>query len=346
MRKNIFIYLAVLFVILSLQCTGILTTSGGSEKTQIQETDLLRINYLDISPSTVLHPGDKIFVRMEVENIGQENVAVFINTTDGNCDDDTLREIKENGMLLLYSVCAPLYTIDEFRILSNTIGRATKISADINYDGKPENICALNLEPDETAVFYWKLSTPTKEELFGMIHQCTFRFRVMYKSKAKTTAYVYFASPNELAQRIYTRDELSMAGNNIATFGPVVAMVTAEDQPYPAGSSFTLPVTMENRGKGIAEVLNLRISYPSSFSVNEERCELFEDTTGNAIRLKSSYDTKDMLKIYGGKSSRFYCEFNTSGVEILTPYRFDVEADYLYSIFEEKEIKVVPYEKD
>ncbi len=345
MRRNIFIYLTLLLIVLSLQCTGILTIGGGSEKTQVQETELLKINYLDIAPSTVLHPGDKIFVRLEVENIGQDDVAVFINTTDRGCDESFLRETKNNGNLLLYSVCTPLYRVDEFRILSNIAGKARMVSADINYDGKDENICALNLEPGDAAVFYWKISTPTKEELFGMIHECTFRFRVMYKSKARTTAYVYFASVNELAQRIYTRDELSMAGNNIATFGPVVAMVTAEDQPYPAGNTFTLPITMENRGNGIAEVLNLRVSYPSSFSVNKKHCELFENT-GSGIMLKASHDTEEMLKIYGGKSSRFYCEFNVPDVELLTPYRFDVDADYLYSVFEEKEVKIVPYEKD
>ena len=336
MRKNIFICLAILLIVLDVQCTGVLSSGHGSEKTEVQEIELLRINYLDIAPSNVAHPGDTIFIRMGVENIGQDDVVLFIDTDASACD---------RGDLLLYSICEPLYTVKVFRVLSATSGMTTAM-VDVNYDGENESVCALKLKPDEAAVFSWEISAPTEDELFGMIHECTFKFRVTYKSLARTIAYVYFASPEEIAQRIYTREEMSMAGNNIATFGPVVAMVTAENQPYPAGSSFTLPVHLENRGKGIADVLDLQIKYPRDFSVTEERCELFEKKEENKLALRSTDLTKKMLQIYGGKSTHFHCEFKVPSVSILTPYRFEVTATYLYSIFEEKKIKVVPYGKE
>ncbi len=338
MRKNIFICLAVLMVVLNLQCTGIITPGGGSERTSVKETELLRINYLEIAPSEVVHPGEKIFVRMEVENIGQKDVDVFINTS--SCD-----QTPEGGKLLLYSICEPLYVVDEFRILS-TGGEETTVSADLNYDGTPEKICALKLKPDETAIFFWKISAPTKEELFGMTHECNFKFRVMYKSQAQTTAYIYFASYDEIVQRMYTQEDLKEAGNNIATSGPVVVMVTAEDQPYPADGTFTLPVHIENRGNGIVDVLDLSINYPQNFELIPNRCELFEPSGGSTISLSSARVAREMLQIYGGKSSQFHCEFKAPPVSMLTPFRFDVTATYLYSIFEEKKVRVVPYERD
>ncbi len=334
MHRKIFIWLSIAFIVLASQCVGPIST--GSKKTEVKESELLKIKLLDIAPSTHIHPGETLLIRMEVENIGQTNADIFVNISNG----DGCSVSKLNGGLLLYSVCEPLYKIEEFRILSP--GKLKIESADINYDGKKEKICVYPLKPGDVAVFFWKISAPSEKEIFGMSYDCTFKFKVSYLSEAKTTAYIYFASPTELAQRIYTKEDLSMAGNNIATFGPVVAMVDAEDQPYPAGGTFSLPVTLENMGNGIAQVLSLTIKYPQAFSVNEQNCELFNNH-GNELTVKTTQDAMEMLKIYGKKSSRFYCEFKVPDVEILTPYRFDVAAKYIYSTFMEKKIEITPY---
>lgn len=365
MRANIFIYLSLAFVISISGCTA--PFNQGSEKTTVLSNELLRINHIDISPDTTVNSGTTLYIEMEVENVGQSDVNLFLDKkpdgTSGdeanNCDytgrdsnsgDGGVSENKKEGRLLFYSYCDPLYQIKSFEILSYTDkDRFVEEKADINYDGKKESVCALKLEPGETAVFRWEVKTPSEKDTFGMIHECNFGFQAMYKAEANTTAYIYFANVEELRQRQYNQQDMSLAGNNIATAGPVAAIVVAENQPYPVDEndgSFTFTVRLENRGKGIARVLNMKIRYPNGFT-KTQNCPYFSEGTGgsgNSV-LTISKDASSYLKIYGGKSSMFYCEFIVPEVKILTPYRFDVWAEYIYALTEEKKIKVVPFSK-
>jgi len=95
--------------------------------------------------------------------------------------------------------------------------------------------CYLKFRQGETHVFQWRIKAPSKEKIAGMTNDCKFNFQAIYGSTAKTFTYVYFAKPGELAQRIYTNKEMTLAGDNIASYGPVVANFETDASRYGQG---------------------------------------------------------------------------------------------------------------
>ncbi len=362
MRANTFIYLSLLLVFLVLQCVS--PYQQGQEKTKVLSNELLKIRYVDIAPDTTVVSGAQLYIDMEVENVGQSKADLLILKPSDDKDDckkvkkllgsagngsGAEENLEENlGNLILYSYCTPLYKVSNFQILSpfDPNKDVKNAEVDLDFDGKLDKTCALEIEPGESAVFRWEIATPDEEATFGMIHECNFGFQIMYKSQANTTAYIYFARAEEIRQRSYNQQDLGLAGSNIATSGPLAAIVIAENQPYPVSednNKFVLALRLENRGKGIAKVWNLNIRYPEGFEVNKNKCKYFTDD-GSRVMKMNTKDARKMLEIYGGKSSTLYCEFTVPAeqIKILKPFRFEVWADYVYSVQMEKKIKVIP----
>jgi len=66
MQKSL--YLLVFAIVLLSGCTN--------GETKVQNTDLLRISYLTVTPGAVVSPGEDVTVRMKIENVGQEEALL------------------------------------------------------------------------------------------------------------------------------------------------------------------------------------------------------------------------------------------------------------------------------
>ncbi len=309
--RNLVLFLGI--IILISGCTN------GGKGTEVISTDILKINDIDIFPSKELNPGDTLVIRMEVENVGKEDVNLFIEKKD------------ETGDLLLIDCCNTRYTIleNEFKLIPN---RTQKES---------DNKKFITLKPDDIQYFQWKIEAPEKDALMGLTDKCMFKFQADYVSSAQTTTYIYFATPTEVMQRLYTDKELNLRGDNVASYGPlVINFETAEEQPISAGDGYTTTIrlTLKNFGSGIVNVTDLNLILPAG--VSKKSCDMFDGETGTLSINKEK--AGDILKIYKDKSSTISCTLNTPKVAVLTPYRFISRASYNYILREDILIKTSP----
>ncbi|MBU4245478.1 MAG: hypothetical protein ABIF85_07090 [Nanoarchaeota archaeon] len=283
------------FIIFAAGCL-----ESGKTKTQIVSKDMLKIKSIDIFPANTVQPEDAIIIRMEVENVGQESTYLLIDKDANTRGSQAELNPKWNGDYLLIDHCPSLYNANskqsgvrdaDFQILSgatcvqlyanpatpdldapliplvkdnsgNPIG-AVMINGIIEtFTGKPVTACYLKIPSGQSHTVQWAMKAPSSEKIAEMTHKCTFKFQTAYSAKAITNTYVYFADPIEVAQRLYTKKDMTLVGDNIASYGPVaVNFAPAEPQPIPArmDSEWTVFLNVRNVGEGIAEVSNLDI---------------------------------------------------------------------------------------
>jgi len=342
--RFLLIFLALTLCIISSQCTSpIQITTGGSKKTQVQGRDLLKIEKIGFYPSNKLSPGQIMNVRVSVKNVGQESVDIFL---DPNNSGEKSSSCGNNGSLLL-SFCQPMFKLQKFDILGMNKDKCKEKNVDINFDGKKENIITYELSPGAYSVFYWEIKAPSEEDIMNMRYKCDFNIHISYASTAETITYIYFINKNELNERVYTQKDMSLAGNNIATKGPVYAEIVAPQQPYPYGDPFSLELTVKNIGKGVAKINNIVIKYPSEyFQPDSHNCQFFI-TEGDklVLDLKSA---KPLISIFQGKSSTFVCQLKPKSISlpILTPFKFVTNVSYVYSYIKNEYVYVIPYGRE
>lgn len=335
------LYLLLVVIVVSSACLG---ASSGKSKTQIESKDLVVVNSYDFFPSSSINPGDNLVVRMEIENVGQINTPIEFG--------------DKYGSKVLYDFCKGLYTYMES---ASVIGASVIDPENVDEKGKSKSLklteyngnnAQINLDVDKSAIVQWTLKAPDKEQLLNLNHQCNFKFKVSYGAAAKTNTFIYFASPLELAQRIYTKDDLKFIGDNIATYGPVFVNFETPAQPIAANGekSWTFFVNIKNIGSGTADISNLEIKLPDNYAVAEadmgESCKnafKLDPKKPNTLILKSAVESPsntDYLKISKQSTSRIPCSLKTPDVSILQPFQFVSTADYKYSLRQEQVVKV------
>ncbi|VVB61673.1 Uncharacterised protein [uncultured archaeon] len=375
MKSGVFIYFVLVFTIFLAGCIG-----GGQSNTDVVSTDMLVIKNIDVFPSKDVRPDDQIIMRMEVENKGQRDTYLLADTNSkssnsGASADSSSAAPSDNtkpsfdGDYLLMDRCNTLYTLEgDMTILSR--GNCIKnLPNDVppikKYDGTsydPGKACYIKVSPGQSQTFQWKIKAPSEDAISKMANKCNFKFQAAYSAKAETNTEVYFANPVEVAERLYTQKDMSLAGNNIATFGPIaINFEPAEPQPISAATkdrpdNWTVYINIKNVGTGIADVTNLTVALPKS--MEKANCRLFgeiekemndKDCSNNkndpdCVTLsKELDDLKSSLKIYFDKSSRIVCVLKSpENVAILTPFKFTTTADYTYRQNQEITIKTTP----
>lgn len=278
---------------------------NGKTKTEIVSKDMIIIKSIDVFPSTELQPDNTLIIRMEVENVGQESTYLLI---DKNSTDS--KSLTWNGDYLLIDHCPSLYNANtnkalkdaDFQILSGGSCVAVCDAADTNCDnpliplvkdsegnkigavrdasgtavsvsGKTLTACYLKIPPGQSHTFQWSLKAPASDRIADITQKCMFKFQTAYAAKAVTNTYVYFADPIEVAQRMYTKKDMTLVGDNIASYGPVaVNFAPAEPQPIPARTDgkWTVFLNMKNVGEGITDIDVLSILLPENVMTYEE----------------------------------------------------------------------------
>ncbi len=272
------LYIALLFVIFLAGCLD-----DGRTTTEIKSKDMLTIKSIDIFPSKDLQPGDTIIVRMEVENVGQESTHLLVDKSTSDS-----KALDWNGDYLLIDHCPSLYNANsnaglkdaDFQILSGgtcaTLCDPADSACKIPQVGDSDGVriggtaCYLKIPSGQSHTFQWSMKAPSTDKIADMTHKCTFKFQIAYASKAVTNTYVYFADPIEVAQRIYTKKDMSLVGDNIASYGPVaVNFETAEPQPIPARTNsdgtpekWTVFLNLRNVGTGLTDVSAIDLLRP------------------------------------------------------------------------------------
>lgn len=269
MKQRVYISIFLALAILLAGCIG-----GGSSKTQIVSRDMLVIKSIDIFPSKTLQPDDSIIIRMEVENAGQADAYLLVDADGGKTD-----ATEFDADYLLIDHCKTLYPITKTQVLSGGKCEAIYDEADKKHEypliplvkdsaGTPiKSGCYMKIAPQGSHTFQWTLKAPPENEIAKMTQKCAFKFQTAYAAQAITSTYVYFADPLEIAQRLYTKKEMSLAGDNVASYGPVaVNFVPAEPQPVPAKKSesgepetWTVFLNLRNVGTGIADVNDIAL---------------------------------------------------------------------------------------
>ncbi len=362
----------IFFLVLVLGCSG-------EKKTEVVSTDLLMIGDITVIPSEIVKPEDTIIIRMDVENVGQTDVWMLVDkdsTTKGGTVPSAFNaKPTTDGDMVLVNNCDPLYKLTEFKVVSASGDVCTTPPSGYDvgslFGEKPGDIlkmpCYLKFRQGETHVFQWKVTAPSKGAIAGMTNDCKFNFQAIYGSMAKTFTYVYFAKPPELAQRIYTNKEMTLAGDNIASYGPVVANFETDAQPIRAGANdeWTVFMNLKNLGSGIAKIYNLDLySVDDTFRLINIplRCDLMDYGSKLGIvrtdiekylsdmkcdtLLSTSIDEcnrltmlKNKLEIFVTESSRVSCTVNVpEGISIMQPYKFKALAQYAYS--QGKDVKI------
>lgn len=367
-NKRIFILLSMIF--LSVLVAG----CSGEKKTDVVSTDLLVIGDITTIPSETVKPGDTIVIRMDVENVGQTDVWMLVDK-----DSKTSTDPKFDGDMVLVNFCYPIYKIDAagFQVVSKTPTALCTLPTEADMvkalpsikDVTGPNSCYLKFRPGETHVFQWRIKAPSKEMIAEMTNECKFNFQAIYGSVAKTFTYVYFAKPGELAQRIYTDKEMTLAGDNIASYGPVVTNFETDAQPIRSGTNdeWTVFMNLKNLGSGIAKIQNMYLSSVDTTMKLKATttCELYDGGEVGFFLSRSDIE-KDLktakdggctlvskgvnvcdyfnnllnkLEIFVTESSRVSCTVKApDGISIMQPYKFKALAMYSYS--QGKDLKI------
>lgn len=317
MRGNLYVLVCLLVVMSGCTQPG---------ETKMQNSELLRLSDITVTPSSVVLPGEVITIRMKVSNIGQED-ANFVNKDGTVITKDQLTEI-------LYDTCSIYGAKDgerSFTIIAN------------GFSVVDEQII---LMPGRASILEWTIKAPDEEVIAYMKHECDFKFKISYEAQAETYTYIYFANPDEKNQRAYTNQDMNLRGENVANFGPVyINFDTAQTQPIKGSKSdeendWTIYVSLRNIGNGIGEVASdsgLLVDIPSTIT-RSGTCTAF-DEGGDDLYIKK---TDDNLKLYSKQTSRFSCVLSAPEVSILEPYRFVSSADYIYTINEKVKIVTRP----
>ncbi len=317
MRENLYVLVCLLVVL-----------SGCTQQgaTEMQNSELLRISGITVTPSSVVLPGEVITIRMKISNIGQEVVRFGKDTSEFMENIDEL-----DG--LLFDTCS-IYGIGENGRKFTLIADGFEIDAETS---------GLVLKPGRASILEWTIKAPDEIVIAKMKHECDFKFRAIYKAKAETYTYIYFANPDEKNQRAYTNQDMNLKGENVANFGPVyINFDTAQTQPIKGSKSgepkndWTIYVTLRNIGNGIGDVADnskLLVDLPSKI----EKSGTCAFTTDGDCDL--SIDEESKLKLYSKQTSRFSCVLTAPEVNILEPYRFVSSVDYIYTI--DKKVKIV-----
>ncbi len=319
MRENLYVLVCLLVVL-----------SGCTQQgaTEMQNSELLRISGITVTPSSVVLPGEVITIRMKISNIGQEDAKfvrydktkgwLFVGNTENSLNN------------LLYDTCS-IYTNQDVNIIA---------------DGFEKTGGQAILKPGRASILEWTITAPDENVIAKMKHECDFKFKISYEAQAETYTYIYFANPDEKNQRAYTNQDMNLKGENVANFGPVyINFDTAQTQPIKGSKSgepkndWTIYVTLRNIGNGIGEVAGdsgLLVDIPSTITRSETgTCTAFPDGNDDLYIKK----TDDNLKLYSKQTSRFSCVLTAPVVNILEPYRFVSSADYIYTI--DKKVKIV-----
>ncbi|MCK5233742.1 MAG: hypothetical protein KAJ91_02890 [Candidatus Aenigmarchaeota archaeon] len=329
MRENLYVLVCLLVVMSGCTQPG---------ETKIQNSELLRLSDITVTPSSVVLPGEVITIRMKISNIGQEEAKfvrydktkgwLFVGNTENSLNN------------LLYDTCS-IYTNQDVNIIA---------------DGFEKTGGQAILKPGRASILEWTITAPNEEVIAKMKHECDFKFRVSYEAQAETYTYIYFANPDEKNQRAYTNQDMNLRGENVANFGPVyINFDTAQTQPIKGSKSgkpindWTIYVTLRNIGNGIGEIVSdsgLLVDLPSEIT-RSGTCTAFEVTDNDDLYIeKTEYDavaeTEDNLKLYSKQTSRFSCVLTAPKVSILEPYRFVSSANYTYTINEKVKIVTRP----
>jgi hypothetical protein len=310
--------------------------------TKIESKDLLKINNIEIFPSQTVSPETELTIRMEIENVGQEQVFYLVDNNEHNKDN-------VDGDALLYDHCPLIYTLDKtikdsFKVISGkskyceenppTDTKGNPIFEDPTIDGvNIDTGCYSIIRSGDIHMFQWNIKAPSLEKTLGITNKCDFKFQVKYLAKAETNSYIYFADPAEIIQRLYTDKDLSVKGDNIATYGPVAISLETPPQPIPIGGRFTLYFTFKNVGKGIAKLKGTENNFELSSEIDTDDWKTEKKVCKGKINKK---DTP--IQIYGKDSSRISCSFNAPKISILKPFKFTSEAIYEYGLTETKTV--------
>jgi len=300
-------------------CAG-LPFFGGAQQTKIVSQDLLKVTLLEVFPQQDLLFDEVFTLRMEVENAGQAAASFSVNNT--------------NGPGVLTNYCEGFFKITSF-------------------DSFPQRPVSnrITLNPGESTTLQWTMRAPPKEKSGGVTVTCPMQLNINYDAEARTTAYVYFINPIEAQQRVYTRQTLSLRGDNVATFGPVAVNVETPEQPVATSSTaapttFTIFFNMRNLGSGTASVSSLEFAVWSA----EKGFAPKEDCLQNFRRKGSGFEVdttkpanKNLLTIFTQGQNRFGCSMEAPPTPILTPYRFEALAKYNYNL--DKSIKITASER-
>ncbi len=249
-KRSFILFLLLVLVIFVSGC------NGGDTRTEVVSTDMLVIEDIHAIPSQVVRDGDTIVIRMDVTNVGQNDVWMFVDDSGG-----------VRGDFVLVNFCDGMYELQDkgFDIISVSGPKCSTPEDDfeVEISGKVlENPCYVKFVPEQTHVFQWTIDAPSKDKLHGLTSECTFNFQTIYAGVAETITYVYFAIPHEVAQRIYTKNDLTLVGDNVASYGPVVAnFETGEAQPIRAGGedTWTVYLNLKNLGNGVAKIRSIEL---------------------------------------------------------------------------------------
>ncbi len=309
MEKRIFILFSVMLISAFFVCG----CPDGQTKTEVESIDLLVIRDVIAIPSAELKDSSKLVVRMEVQNVGQNELWMLVDDDSQStikCDPEKKDDCFDGDMVLV-DHCGVLYPLTDFSVVSE----AGTVCDDPNYKirlgGTKDEIssdegCYLKFDPHQVHIFQWKVNTPAKSDIGGLVNECDFNLQTIYSAKAETMTYVYFAVPQEVAQRVYTGKDLTLVGDNVASYGPVVAnFETGEAQPVTAGKdnddkpdTWTVYLNLKNLGSGIAKIDSIKLEYDSGVTPSDD-CELIKE--GGAAHLSAS-TIKKSIKEYSDKS--------------------------------------------
>lgn len=341
MRARIVLPFLMLVLVLTSGCL-----SSGQTTTRTTSYDFITLGEPEIFPGKTLVPESNIILRTEIANVGLEKAFLLV-------DREKLSNNPENGDGVLIDHKEDLYRFSSFTMTPQA--PCVSVSdADLEPYGADElaevgSACYIEVLPGSSFLFQWKLESPSEEEILGLTDTANFRFQAKYLGVAETNTYIYFASLTEVAQKTYTREDLALSGPNVATAGPLLMnFETLESQPIPSGEGedWTLFVEAKNRGRGIARLSSVEVEKPEQLERIDKKCKLFAlSEEGVLVADEALTEEMGLLRIYGGKSSKVSCALTTpEDVTILTPYRFTTRAYYMYSLFDELEVKTKPSE--
>ncbi len=311
MEKRIFI----LFSVMLISAFFVSGCPDGQTKTEVESIDLLVIRDVIAIPSAELKDSSKLVVRMEVQNVGQNELWMLVDDDSQStikCDPEKKDDCFDGDMVLV-DHCEALYPLTDFSVVSEAGTVCTNPIYKIRLGGtkdeiSPDKGCYIQFDPHQVHIFQWKVNTPSKSDIGGLVNECDFNLQTIYSAKAETMTYVYFAVPQEVAQRVYTGKDLTLVGDNVASYGPVVAnFETGEAQPVTAGKdndgkpdTWTVYLNLKNLGSGIAKIDSIKLEYDSGVSPSDD-CELIKEEGGGAAQ-RSASTIKKSIKEYSDQS--------------------------------------------
>ena len=348
------IVVLIMLIVMCISLCGCDYYTGNTkndDETEIVSGELLKISDKDGLYATVeeVGAGRTFRVYMNIENVGNNEVKLFVGKSLGFEKDDHDNVFIQNGTSILYSYNKLLYDV-----VDNVEVYPWKYELYETYSGSEVYYDLAVIPPQNNVGFKWTIQAPEEEDFTQIMSEGVFKFHLEYMAHAKTYREITFQNSVEASQQRFMDTEIKVHENNIAAPGPVVIDFKVPegepievDMPNAAAESFDITLFFKNVGEGMVRMKgsDILLKVPNGISVGTD-CDFKPFDPVLVEDGKKVYKANiDEIEFYGDQGDVvLYCSFVKPDVDFVDVYQFSVEADYVY-VSEPEEVSVIVKKK-